>query len=147
MARILINVLINKEGTVPHITIDYSANLEAEAHIAELCDVLRREAAAMDIFPEAGVRVRAFAARHVSIADGDPENGYIDISVRLREGRPQAAKRAATVALFAAAEKHLATLLAHRPVMLSLEMREIDADLAPKLNTVRDWIERKRANG
>ncbi|MCP3972599.1 MAG: 5-carboxymethyl-2-hydroxymuconate Delta-isomerase [Rhodobacteraceae bacterium] len=128
---------------MPHLTIDYSANLETAADIAGLCDHLRRTAARLEIFPETGVRVRAFRADHVSIADGDPEHGYIDISVRLREGRPQAAKQAAAAALFEAARDYLADMLATRPVMLSLEMRDVDAKLAPKMNTVRDWIARK----
>ena len=131
---------------MPHIAIDYSANLEEAGDIAGLCETLRACAAGLDIFPETGVRVRAFAANHTAIADGDPDNGYIDISVRLREGRAQEAKRAATEALFEVAKAHLAEVIATKPVMLSLEMRDIDAELAPKLNTIRARIERKRAN-
>lgn len=132
---------------MPHLTIDYSANIEAAADIAGLCEALRACAAALDIFPETGVRVRAFRADHCAIADGDPENGYIDISVRLREGRVQAVKAAATAALFDAAKAHLTPVLSTRPVLLSLEMREIDARLAPKLNTLRERIEVRRTNG
>ena len=128
---------------MPHIMIDYSANLEPKADIAGLCEVLRRTAAALEAFPEAGVRVRAFAADHYAIADGHPENGYIDISVRLREGREPAVKEAAVAALFEAARAHLAGVIATRPVMLSMEMRDIDARLAPKLNTVREWMEKR----
>ena len=128
---------------MPHIMIDYSANLEPDADIAGLCEALRRTAAALEAFPEAGVRVRAFAAAHYAIADGHPENGYIDISVRLREGREPAVKEAAVAALFEAARAHLAGVIATRPVMLSMEMRDIDARLAPKLNTVREWMEKR----
>lgn len=128
---------------MPHIIVEYSANLEAAADLPGLCDRLRVTAAGLDIFPLTGVRVRALRCDTYSIADGDPENGFIDISVRLREGRPLEARKAATAALFAAAETHLDALLAARPVMLSLEMRNIDAELAPKRNTVRDHIERK----
>ena len=128
---------------MPHIVIDYSANLEEHADLAGLCDLLRRTAAALEIFPETGVRVRAHRADYVSIADGDPAHGYIDISVRLREGRRQADKEAAVGALFQAAQAHLSVVLETRPVMLSLEMRDIDAALSPKVNTVRDWIESK----
>ena len=128
---------------MPHIMIDYSANLEPDADIAGLCEVLRRTAAALEAFPEAGVRVRAFAADHYAIADGHPENGYIDISVRLREGREPAVKEAAVAALFEAARAHLAGVIATRPVMLSMEMRDIEARLAPKLNTVREWMEKR----
>ncbi|MDF0601422.1 5-carboxymethyl-2-hydroxymuconate isomerase [Psychromarinibacter sp. C21-152] len=128
---------------MPHIIVEYSGNLEPEADLPGLCDVLRRTAAAQEIFPLTGVRVRAYRADVYSIADGDPGNGFVDISVRLREGRPLDKRQAATEAIFAAAREHLSALLASRPVMLSLEMRNIDAELAPKLNTVRDHIERK----
>jgi 5-carboxymethyl-2-hydroxymuconate isomerase len=128
---------------MPHIIVEYSANMQPAADIAGLCDALRRCAAAQEIFPADGVRVRALACEIYSIADGDPANGFIDISVRLRAGRPLEARQAATRALFAAAEEHLDALLAATPVMLSLEMRDIDADLAPKRNTVRAHIERK----
>ncbi len=90
-----------------------------------------------------GVRVRAYRADFWSIADGDPENVFIDISVRLREGRPLDKRQAATQEIFAAAKAHLAGLIESRPIMLSLEMRNIDAELSPKLNTARDYIERK----
>lgn len=108
---------------------------------------MRRAAAALPIFPADGVRVRAYRADHVAIADGDPGHGFVDIAVRLRAGREHAAKEAACAALFEAARAHLANLLDTRPVMLSLEMRDIDPDLSPKLNTVRDWINRKAGNG
>lgn len=128
---------------MPHINIDYSANLEEGANIFGLCEVLRQCAASLEIFPETGVRVRAYRADHYAIADGNPEHGFIDISVRLREGRPQDAKEHATAILFEAARNHLDELLETRPVMLSMEMRDIDAKLAPKVNTVRDWIATK----
>ncbi|MAQ84950.1 5-carboxymethyl-2-hydroxymuconate isomerase [Psychromarinibacter halotolerans] len=129
---------------MPHIIVEYSANLEEDVDLADLCDVLRASAAAQEIFPETGVRVRAIRCEIYSIADGDPRNGFIDISVRLREGRPLDKRKAATAAIFDAAKNHLGDLVDRRPVMLSLEMRDIDAELAPKLNTVRDFIERKK---
>ncbi|MEL7114907.1 MAG: 5-carboxymethyl-2-hydroxymuconate isomerase [Pseudomonadota bacterium] len=124
---------------MPHVIVDYSGNMD-EALIAGLCDVLRRAAAAQPIFPADGVRVRAIRADHWSIADGDPQHAYVDISVRLREGRARGDKEAATAAIFDAARAHLSEIIATRPIMVSLEMRDIDADLAPKVNTVRDWI-------
>jgi len=117
--------------------IDYSGNLEPEADIAGLCEMLRARAAALDVFPQAGVRVRAVKVDHYAIADGNPENGFIDISVRLREGRSQEVKEATTAALFDVVTAHLATLLDRRKVAVSLELREIDARLAPKVNTIR----------
>jgi 5-carboxymethyl-2-hydroxymuconate isomerase len=86
------------------------------------------------------VRVRALPAPHYSIADGNPQHGYIDISIRLRAGRPLDVKKAATQAIFDAAEVFLAPVMARRPLALSLEMRDIDPDLSPKTGTIRDSL-------
>jgi len=126
---------------MPHLTIDYSANLEEAVDIAALCDTLRRAGIASGVFPLAGVRVRAFAATHVSIADGNPKHGYIDISVRLRGGRTMEAKQAATRAVFDAAERFLAPVMATRSLALSFEMRDIDPDLSPKTGSIRDHLD------
>ena len=125
---------------MPHITIDYSANLEPEVDIAALCDLLRRAAIETGEFPVAGVRGRAFAARHVSIADGNPDHGYIDIGVRLRGGRALATRERATAHIFTAAEGFLAHVMARRSLALSLEMRDIDPALSPKTGSIRDHL-------
>ena len=72
---------------MPHIQIDYSANLETRLDVAGLCRVLRDAAVSTGVLPLAGIRVRAIKADHVVIADGNPDHAYLDISVRLRGGR------------------------------------------------------------
>jgi 5-carboxymethyl-2-hydroxymuconate isomerase len=72
--------------------------MEDAVDFPALCDLLRRTGIETGVFPMAGIRVRAFRADHVSIADGDPRHGYIDIQVRLRGGRTFEAKKAATEA-------------------------------------------------
>ena len=125
---------------MPHITVDYSPNMEERADIAALCDVLRVAAIETGILPMPGIRVRAIRATHVSIADGDPKHGYVDISLRLRAGRSGEAKRAATAYIFAAAEAFLAPAMASHSIALSFEMRDIDPDLSPKTGTIRDHL-------
>ena len=71
---------------MPHLSIAYSANLDSVIDIGDFCDHLRRTAIGLDVFPAAGVRVRAWAARHYSIADGNPAHGFVDISVRCAAG-------------------------------------------------------------
>ncbi len=125
---------------MPHLIIDYSANLEDAVDMAGLCNALRVKATGLDVFPAAGVRVRAIAAHHYSIADGNPAHGYIDISVRLRAGREMAAKKAATEALFQVAKDFVAPAMAKRPIALSFEMRDIDPELSPKTGSIRDHL-------
>lgn len=126
---------------MPHLIIDYSANLEDAIDMSGLCECLRTVATGLDAFPSAGVRVRAHAARHYAIADGNPAHGYIDVSVRLRAGRDLAVKKAATQALFAAVEAYIAPVMSRQPIALSFEMRDIDPDLSPKTGTIRDHLE------
>ncbi len=125
---------------MPHLAIDYSANMEERVDMAALCDCIRMAAMETEVFPKAGIRVRAFRADHVSIADGNKAHGYIDISVRLREGRDLETRKQATNHIFEAAEMFLKPVLEKYPVALSLEMRNIDAELGPKLSTIRNFM-------
>lgn len=125
---------------MPHFMIDYSSNLEAKIDMSELCNVIRNAAIETGIFPLAGVRVRAAAATHVSIADGREIHGFIDLSVRLRAGRPATAKREATAHIFSAFEDFLAPILNENSIALSMEMRDIDPDFSPKAGTIREYL-------
>ncbi len=125
---------------MPHFHIEYSANLETAVDFSALCNIIRLAAIETGVFPLAGVRVRATPCPHFSIADGAAHHGFIDISIRLRAGRPAAAKKSATKAVFAAAEKFIAPIMARQPIALSLEMRDIDPDLSPKTGTIRNFL-------
>ena len=125
---------------MPHIQIDYSANLESRLDVAGLCRVLRDAAVATGILPLAGIRVRALRADHVVIADGNPDHAFLDISIRLRGGRSDAAKAEATALIFAAAETFCAEVMASSSLMLSLEMRDIDPALSPKASSIRNYL-------
>lgn len=125
---------------MPHFHVDYSANAAARVDMAGFCDCLRRAAIETGVFPLAGIRVRAICADHVSMADGNPDHAYIDISVRLRAGRSADAKARATQHIFAAAEAFCAKAMATSSLMLSLEMRDIDPDLAPKASSIRSHL-------
>lgn len=126
---------------MPHFHIDYSGNLEDVVDIGAFCEAIRKEAASIDTFPMPGIRVRATRVDHYAIADGDPKHGFVDISVRLREGRKDDAKRNAITKIFEAARGFLAPAMKSRSIALSAEMRDIDAALSPKFGTIRDHLE------
>ncbi len=125
---------------MPHISLEYSQNLEAAVDIKALCRALRDAAAGTGIFPPAGIRVRATACSHSVIADGDAGHGFIDITVRIGGGRDTAAKSAAADAIFAAAERFTEPHMAKHPFMLSLELREMDAATNRKASSIRDYL-------
>lgn len=123
-----------------HLTIDYSPNLEHEIDMADFCDHMRLAAIETGILPMPGIRVRAIKADYVSIADGDKQHAYIDIVLRLRSGRSDEAKEAATRHIFDAACSFLERLMNARSLALSFEMRDIDGSLAPKTGTIRQFL-------
>ncbi|MFV1440399.1 5-carboxymethyl-2-hydroxymuconate isomerase [Phaeobacter sp. JH20_36] len=126
---------------MPHFQIEYSANLEDVLDISALCEAIRAEAAAIDTFPIAGIRVRALRVDHVAIADGNPDHGFIDLSIRLREGRSDTVKQDATARIFAVLRNFVAPAMDRHSIALSAEMRDINAALSPKFGNIRDHLE------
>lgn len=126
---------------MPHFHIDYSANLEGVVDIGALCETIRAAAAETETFPVAGIRVRATRVDHVAMADGNPKHGFIDLTVRLREGRPADVKKDALDRIFGALKGFVDPAMATRSIALSVEMREIDAEFSLKFGTVRDHLE------
>ena len=128
---------------MPHLTLEYSANLEGRTDITALCRAVHAAIMASGLFELGAVRVRAFAAQHFAIADLDRRNSFIDMSFRIGEGRSAADKKAAGEAIFAAATGHCAELLTEPHFALSLEIREIDAELSWKKNAIHPRLRGK----
>lgn len=126
---------------MPHLHIDYSANLDGIVDMAALCEALRATAAGIDAFPLAGIRVRATRVDHVAMADGQAKHGFVDLSIRLREGRSEAVKKDALARLFAALKSFMAPAMQTRSIALSAEIRDIDAEMSAKSGTVRDHLQ------
>lgn len=121
---------------MPHLSLEYSANLEAKADLAALCRDLHGAILESGLFELGAVRVRAFAAQHHAVADLDPRNAFLDMSFRIGQGRTRDELKRAGGLIFAAAERRLAPLLADPHFALSLEVREIDAGLSWKRNAI-----------
>lgn len=125
---------------MPHIILEYSANLEDSLDMATFCEELRKKAATIEAFPMPGIRVRAFRADYYAIADGNPDHAFLDMSLRLRGGRPKEVKKAATEEMFAFVTSYLTPLLQSRSLAVSFEMRDIDPELSPKTGTIRKYL-------
>jgi len=126
---------------MPHFQIEYSANLDAIVDMAQLCEVIRAEAATIAAFPMPGIRVRATRVDHYAIADGNPKHGFIDLVVRIREGRTDDVKQDAIQRIFDVTKAFLMPAMSTHSIALSAELRDIDADLSPKFGTIRDYLE------
>lgn len=125
---------------MPHFHIDYSPNLEERMDIPAFCKAMRDAAMETGVFPLAGLRIRAIPAAHVVMADGNPDHAYLDLSIRLRAGRSDQAKADATQHIFDAAKAFCAPVLETTSFMLSMEMRDIDPVLSPKISSIRKYL-------
>ena len=125
---------------MPHFQIEYSSNIEDVVDISSLCDAIRTSAAKVQAFPLAGIRVRAVRVEHFAIADGNPKHGFIDLSIRLREGRPDNVKLDALNVIFSALKNFTANAMETRSIALSAEMRDIDNVLSAKFGNIRDHM-------
>ncbi len=128
---------------MPHMVVEYSANLDASVDIAQLYTLLSRTIFDTGLFELGAIRVRAFRAEAYAVADRLPENGFIDLNLRIGKGRSAEEKKRAGEAIFAAVTAHLAGLFATPHFALSLEIREIDADLSWKKNAIHPRLRGK----
>jgi len=128
---------------VPHMAIEYSANLDAKVDMSELCTLVSRIILDSGLFEPGAIRVRAFRAEAYAIADRLPENGFIDMNFRIGKGRSEAEKKSTGEAIFAAVADHLSSLFATPHFALSLEIREIDAEFSWKKNAIHPRLRGK----
>ncbi len=137
---------------MPHLVLDHSANLD-DADIAGLCvtlaAVLRaQQADGKPVYPVGGIRVRAFAARDVCIADGrDPSDAYLHATLKLGAGRSDATKAATCNALFDAIKAHLAQRFERHGLALSLEVVEFSEAGTMKHNNLHARLRDRAAGG
>jgi 5-carboxymethyl-2-hydroxymuconate isomerase len=123
---------------MPHIIAEYSANLEDRLDVAALVADLHQAAVDSAIAELVGIRTRAVRREHFRVADGNPANGFVHITARLRRGRTVEARQALGQALLAAADRRLAEVYPTHPIGLTVEIHEIDPDMTFRRNTLRE---------
>jgi 5-carboxymethyl-2-hydroxymuconate isomerase len=132
---------------MPHFSIEYSANLDAQVDMSEICELVRKAAVDTGIFPLGGIRVRAIRCEHYAIADGRPGYGFLAMLLRLGEGRDLAARQKAGEHIFRVLSAHLEPLFAKGKFALSFDMQINDKDVSWKRNTIHDALKAEAAHG
>jgi len=108
---------------MPHFTIEYSANLDARLDMGAVVEIVRKAAVETGIFPLGGIRVRAIRCEHYAIADGRPDLGFLDMVLRLGEGRDVATRKKAGEHIFRMLSDHLVPVFAPGPFALLFYMQ------------------------
>ena len=122
---------------MPHLRYDHAADLSALVDMSAFADHMRQAMLGTGLFPLGGIRVRGHAASSESVADGAPGWLWLDLQLRIGQGRSEAEKTLVTQTLYAAARAFVEPCLGDRPFALSFELHEIDPRFSAKSwNTV-----------
>ncbi|MDQ0457620.1 5-carboxymethyl-2-hydroxymuconate Delta-isomerase [Rhizobium paknamense] len=128
---------------MPHFTFDYSANLEGVVDMRALSRLIHETMMQTELFELGAVRVRGFRTDVYAVADLLAENAFIDMSLRIGKGRSDADKKRVGETIFAAVSAFLSERFETPHFMLSLEIREIDAELSWKKNAIHPRLRQK----
>ena len=132
---------------MPHFTIEYSANLDGRLDMAEVVEVVRKAAVETGIFPLGGIRVRAIRFEHYAIADGRHDYGFLDMVLRIGEGRDLATRQKAGEHIFRALSQHLDPVFASTRFALSFDMQINDKDTSWKRNNIHEALKAETVHG
>lgn len=131
---------------MPHLRIEYTANLDPALRVADLCEHLRAallgtlDDEGTPVFPVTGTRVLAFAAQHFAVADGAPDRAFVWLQLRINPGRSAALKKRVGDTLMTAIEAWFAPVAAEHPLGLRLQIDEGMEIYDGKLNNLADHL-------
>ncbi len=121
---------------MPHILIEYSANVVDHHDVDALVTTIHEAAEATGIGPLGGLRTRAVAREKYRIADGHPNNAMIAIVARVGPGREPDEKVAFIATVLDAAEARIAADDGPLAIAWSMEIQEIDT----RFRTNRNYV-------
>ncbi len=122
---------------MPHIIIEYSANVEEHHDIAALVRNVHAAALADGLPPVDGLRTRAVAREHYAIADGHVDNAFVAITARIGPGRDSETKTRFLTVVLNTAESCLNRESSSLAIAWSAELQEIDPAFRINRNHVR----------
>jgi len=128
---------------LPHLIVEYSANIEDQIALDTLLDKLHACALGTGVFPLGGLRVRAHRTDAYRIADKAPENGFVHVTALIGHGRPLDVQQRAGEELFATLTAHLELLYAKSPLAISLNIQESHPVLNFKKNNLHEHVKRR----
>lgn len=125
---------------MPHLILEYSANLEDRLDIDELVNDLHVKAMTIDGLPVGGLRTRAAKREHYQVADRDPLNAFLHVILKLGHGRPEEKRKEFGQVLFEELCNLLEPVQSRSPLAISFEIQEVHPKLTWKKNNLREYM-------
>lgn len=130
---------------MPHILVEYSANIEDEIGLDALFAKLTDVAVETGVFELKGIRVRGIRRDRYRISDNHPDNAFVHTVLRVGHGREIDRLKAAGDRIYAVVCDHLQAMYESRPLNISMEFQEIHPVLTFKKNNIQDHMSRRDA--
>jgi 5-carboxymethyl-2-hydroxymuconate isomerase len=115
---------------MPHVVVQYTANLEPEVDMPALCREIaavlleQKDEAGGPLYPIGGTRVLAYPARVYSVADGKADYAFCYINIRIAAGRSEAAKKRSGDAVLAKVQARFAAAFEKNHVGVTIQIDE-----------------------
>ena len=110
-----------------HFIYEYSANLPADQlDMPGLMAKMHKAADDSGIFPLAGLRSRAMRCEEFRVGDGNPDNGFVNLSIKVGRGRDLDTRMGIGQMLFDILIEHLQPVFDSRGLAVSFEMRQLE---------------------
>lgn len=128
---------------MPHVTVEYSAGLETDVAPRALVDGVHAAVLATGVFEIGAVRTRAERRDVYRIADGDPDNAFVAVRLRIGPGRDVETRRRVSRAVMETLEALTGAAFARRGLALSVEIQEIDDAATLRVNNLHARMKKK----
>ena len=119
---------------MPHILIDYSSGADKVVDMAQLVEAVHRAARSSGYFPPTVLRTLARGADYSLVADENPLNQFVQITVRMAPGRSREARKALSQAIFDAASATIPEAWSRGRFALRVDITESDPELSSQRN-------------
>lgn len=123
---------------MPHITVEYSANLLPRIEIKGLLRCVHRCALDSGLFRMGAIRTRGIERNEYIIADDNPENAFVHIVLRIGSGRDTETRHKLGEQIFSTASEFLDPLFDKIGLGLSVEVQVIDPQTAFRRNSLHE---------
>lgn len=113
---------------MPHLTLEYSNNLEFD--VQDLLKQLHSELTATGAINLKGLKSRAICHSEFRMADGNPEYAFVHINLLIREGRPLEVQKDVSMRVMKVLEDTFGKRFEDGYLSLSVDIKEMRAGIA-----------------
>jgi 5-carboxymethyl-2-hydroxymuconate isomerase len=121
---------------MPHLTLEYSSNLEFE--IQPLLARLHAELVATGAVNLKGLKSRAIRHSEYRIADGNPDYAFVHVNLLIREGRPPEVQREFAQRVLAVLQETFGDRFETGHLALSVDVEEMREGIWASFHNIPD---------